>query len=114
MLLMNFLSMKFLSLQAVHLEPMVNSPTVLILVLGLASDAEMGSTDCIPTVPINYKRGFILFYELKLRVGAKEDSCNQLKPICQDFSFVLQDGRIHVTVMFMHPNAFEYTLNTLL
>ena len=71
----------------------------------------MGSTDCIPTVPFNYKGGLILFYELNLRVGAKEDSCNQLKPIYQDFSFVLQDDHIRITVMFMHPNAVEYTLN---
>jgi len=61
---------------------MVNYHTVLILVLNLASNTEMGSTDCIPTVPMNYKGELILFYGLNLRVAAKEDSCNQLKPVC--------------------------------
>lgn len=61
---------------------MVNYPTILILVLDFASDTEMGSTDCFATVLINYKGGLILFYGLNLRVGAKEDSCNQLKSVC--------------------------------
>lgn len=76
---------------------MVNYPTVLILVLDLASDTEMGSTDWIPRVTAIYKVGLILFYELSARVGAKEDSCNQLKPICQDFSLGLQDNPIYTS-----------------
>lgn len=68
---------------------MVNYPTVLILVLDLASDTEMGSTNCIPIVLINYKGGLVLLYERNLRVGAKEDSCNQLQQSAKISFFVL-------------------------
>lgn len=90
---------------------MVNYPTVLILVLDLASDSEMGSTDCIPTILINYKGRLILLYECNLRVGAKEDSCNQLQQSAKISFFVLQDDHICITVTFVPPNAVENILN---